>query len=53
MSLKYEVTYLTATGNYSLPSRTLQEAKKDVKRLQELNKQPSNLATGIKIVKVK
>lgn len=51
-TIKYEVTYLTATGMYSLPSKTLKEAKADVKRLQELNKQPGNLAAGITINKI-
>lgn len=50
--MKYEVTYLTATGRYALPSRTLKEAKADVKRLEDLNKQPGHMAVGIKIVKL-
>jgi hypothetical protein len=50
--MNYEVTYTTVTGQYSLPSRTLAEAKADVKRLKDLNKQPYHLATGIKIVKL-
>lgn len=50
--MKYEVTYLTVTGRYSLPSRTLEEAKADVKRLENINKQPGHLATGIKINKI-
>lgn len=48
----YEVTYLTVSGRYSLPSRTLAEARADVKRLQDLNRQPGHLATGIKINKL-
>lgn len=39
--MKYEVTYLTATGSYSLPSRSLKEAKADAKRLRALNKLPA------------
>lgn len=50
--LKYQVTYLTVNGHYSLPSRTLAEAKADVKRLKDLAKQPGNWAGGIKISKV-
>lgn len=49
----FEVTYLTVNGRYNLPSRTLQEAKADVKRLEDLNKQPGHLATGIRIIEVK
>lgn len=47
--MKYEVIYLTVSGRYSLPSRTLKEAQADVKRLKELNKQPGHLASGIQI----
>lgn len=48
----YEVTYLTVNGLFSLPSMTLAEAQADVKRLQDLNKQPGHLASGIRIQKV-
>lgn len=48
----YEVTYLTVSGRYSMPSRTLTEAKADAKRLRELNKQPGYSASGIKIRKI-
>lgn len=47
----YLVTYLTVNGWFQLPSRTLKEAKADVKRLRELNKLPGNWAGGIKIEK--
>jgi hypothetical protein len=50
--MNYEVQYLTITGRYGLPSRTYKEAKADVARLRQLNKQPGHSATGIKIVKL-
>jgi hypothetical protein len=49
---KYETTYLTVSGRYSLQARTLQEAKADAARLKTLNEQPYHLATNIKISKV-
>lgn len=50
--MKYEVVYLTVSGRYSLPSRTLKEAEADVQRLKDLNKQPGNWASGIQIRKL-
>lgn len=50
--MNYEVTYITATGSYSLPSATLKEAKADAKRLRELNKLAGHMASGIRIKEV-
>jgi hypothetical protein len=50
--MQYEVTYLTVNGMFSLPSKTLAEAKRDVARLNKLNKTPGHAARGIKIVKL-
>lgn len=50
--MNYQVTYLTATGRYALPSRTLTEARADVKRLKALNKQLGHTAADIRIEKL-